>query len=106
MNFQPPFDRRKSDIQTAAPFGWCPDGYWIVFAEDLPTLPIPKRVVITREMIEFDGWVFPFSHVSKRLLVWMQQSFVRWTKEDASNQNKRWVEGIMEAFQDGLAGKL
>ena len=106
MNFQPPFDRGKTDIQTAAPFGHGPDGHWIVSAEDLPTLPIPMHVVVNRDMIEFDGWVFPLSFVSKSLLVWMQQSFLRWIKEDDSDQNKRWIEGIAEAFQDGLARNL
>ena len=106
MNFQPPFDRRKPDRQTAAPLGWDPSGYWIVSAEELPTLPIPERVVVTRDAIEFDGWVFPFSHVSKSLLEWMQQSFLRWIKENDSDQNKQWIDGIAEAFQDGIAGKL
>jgi len=27
-------------------------------------------------------------------------------EEDEINQNKRWVEGIMDAFQDGLAGGM
>jgi hypothetical protein len=106
MNFQPPFDRGKYDITTAAPFGYSPDGHWIVSADDLPTLPIPMHVVVTKDTIEFDGWVFPLSYVSKSLLMWMQQSFLRWIKEDDSDQNKQWVEGIVEAFQDGLTGKI
>lgn len=84
MNIQPPFDRGKPDIHTAAPFGLSPEGHWIVSAEELPELPIPKHVEVTKEFIEFDGWVFPLSYVSKSLLIWLQASFIRWVKEDDS----------------------
>ncbi len=106
MKYEPPFNRYKPDITTAAPFGRSPDGQWIVSAEDLPILPIPKHAVVTKDFIEFDGWVFPLSHVSKSLLVWLQSSFLRWVKEDESARNREWIEGIAEAFQEGLAGKL
>ena len=104
--YDQPHNRTKRDPTTDPPFGSSPDGHLIVSVEELPTLPIPQRVVVTRDAIEFDGWVFPLSYVSKSLLVWMQQSFLRWIKEDDSDQNKQWVEGIAEAFQDGLTGKL
>ena len=73
---------------------------------DLPRLPIPKHVVVTKDFIEFDGWVFPLSYVTKSLLVWLQQSFLRWVKEDDSKENKEWVDGLVEAFQDALSGEL
>jgi len=104
--YEPPFNRVKRDAATAAPFGKSPDGHWIVSAEELPTLSIPKRVVVTRDSIEFDGWVFPLAYVSMSLLVWMQESFLRWVKEDDSDENREWVDGIAEAFQYGIAGKL
>ena len=104
--YDPPFNRVKRDIKTSAPFGKSPDGHWIVSVEDLPTLPIPQRVVVTRDSIEFDGWVFPLDYVSRSLLVCMQESFLRWVKEDDSEKNREWVEGIAEAFQYGIAGKL
>lgn len=96
----------KHDPATAPPFGMNPDGHWIVSAEDLPVLSIPKQVRVNQDQIEIDGWVFPLSYVSKSLLVWLQASFLRWVKEDDSYQNREWVNGIVEAFQDGLAGKL
>lgn len=106
MNFQPPLDRRDFDRHTAPPFGRSPDGQWIVSAEDLPILPIPKQAVVTKDFIEFDGWVFPLPYVTKSLLVWLQTSFLRWVKEDDSQKNKEWINGIVEAFQDSLAGEL
>jgi hypothetical protein len=80
--------------------------HWIVSAEDLPRLSIPKHAVVTKDFIEFDGWVFPLSYVTKSLLVWLQRSFLRWIKEDDSKENKEWVDGLVEAFQDALAGDL
>lgn len=107
MNYdEPPFGRVNPDIKTAAPFGMSPDGHWITSAEELPELPIPKHAVVTNDFIEFDGWVFPLSYVSKSLLVWLQASFLRWVKEDDSARNREWVEGIAEAFQIALAGNL
>lgn len=106
MNFQPPFDRRGFDRHTAPPFGRSPDGQWIVSAEDLPILPIPKHAVVTKDFIEFDGWVFPLSYVTKSLLVWLQATFIRWLKEDDSEKNKEWVNGLVNAFEDAIAGKL
>jgi hypothetical protein len=106
MNLQPPFDRSGFDRETAAPFGHSPDGQWIVSAEDLPILPIPKHAVVTKDFIEIDGWVFPLAYVTKSLLVWLQASFLRWSKEDDSTKNQQWVEGIVEAFQNALAGTL
>ena len=106
MNFEPHYDRGKPDITTAEPFGRSPDGHWIVSVEELPELPIPKHVVVTGNFIEFDGWVFPLSYVSKSLLVWLQATFIRWGKEDESKRNKEWIQGIADAFEYALAGKL
>jgi len=91
MNFERPFDRHKFDIKTAAPFGMSPDGHWITSVEELPDLPIPWKVTVTREQLVIDGWVFPLAYVSKSLLVWLQQSFLRWIEEDDRPKNRQWV---------------
>jgi hypothetical protein len=106
MKFEPPFDRRHFDRHTAPPCGRSPDGVWIVSADDLPILPIPKQAVVTKDFIEFDGWVFPLPYVTKSLLVWLQATFIRWTKEDDSEKNKEWINGLVKAFEDGVAGRL
>ena len=107
MNYNDvPYESRKRDPRTAPPFGSSPDGHLIVSAEELPTLPIPQRVVVTREQIDIDGWVFPLSYISKSWLVWFQQTALRWVKTDDSPQTRDWINGIMEALQDGVAGKL
>jgi hypothetical protein len=40
------------------------------------------------------------------LLVWLQQTFIRWSKEDDGEKNKEWINGLVKAFEYGLAGKL
>lgn len=102
----PPPNRVKLDLKDTELLGRRPNGDWIIFAEELPVLPIPKQVEVTKDFIEFDGWMFPLPFVSRPLLVWMQASFLRWVKEDDSARNREWVEGIAEAFQDGIAGNL
>jgi hypothetical protein len=106
MKFEPPYDRREFDRHTAPPCGRSPDGQWIFCAEDLPILTIPKQAVVTKDFIEFDGWLFPFSYVTKSLLVWLQATFIRWLNEDDSEKNKEWINGLVETFQDALAGNL
>lgn len=107
MNNDPsPYNRMKRDPATAAPFGSSPDGHLIVSAEDLPVLPIPKRVVVTRDQIDIDGWVFPLAYISTSWLVWFQRTALSWVKTDDCPQTRAWINGILEAFHDGLAGKL
>jgi hypothetical protein len=72
----------------------------------MPILPIPKHAVVTRHTIEFVGWVFPISHVSKGLLVWLKATFIRWIEEDGSQRNREWIQGIADAFQDALSGEI
>ena len=104
--FDPPSDQRIPDIATAEPFGRSPDGHWIVSVHELPLLPIPAHVFVTRVFIEFDGWVFPLSYVSKSLLIWLQASFIRWAKDDGTKRNSEWIQGIADALQYALAGEL
>ena len=103
-HFEQPHNRLQTDLRTAAPFGSSPDGHWIVSAAELPTLPIPQRVVVTRDHIDIDGWVFPLAYISKSWLVWFQRTVHRWYSLDASNPNKQWLFGMVEAFQDSLRG--
>ena len=105
-HFEDSFNRLKRDPRTAEPCGVSPDGHWVVSAEELPTLPIPQRVVVTRDQIDIDGWVFPSSYISKNWLVWFQQTALRWVKTDDRPQTREWINGIMEAFQDGITGNL
>jgi hypothetical protein len=66
--------------QIAPPCGHHPDEQGIFTTKDLPILPIPKHAVVTKDFIGFDGWKFPLASVTKSLLVWLQQTFLRLVK--------------------------
>lgn len=103
VSFDPSFHSPAGDGGDPVPLGIDPEGGWIVVAEDLPALPIPRRVVVvTRQFLEIDGWVFPLWQVRRSLLVWLHQLFRRWLEQDGSARNKRWVDGIVHAFEKGL----
>jgi len=38
--------------------------------------------------------------------VWLQATFIRWLNEDDSEKNKEWINGLVETFQQALAGEL
>jgi len=101
-----PSNRRITDLATANPIGSSPEGHLIVSTVELPTLPIPERVVVTADHIEIDGWVFPFSSVTKGWLAWFQKTLLGWGDLDKSEQNRLWLNGIVEAFEAQITGKL
>jgi predicted HAD superfamily phosphohydrolase YqeG len=78
----------------------------VIVISGLPILPIPKCVEVTKEFISIDGRLFPHPYVTRSLLVWLQQTLIRWSKEDDSEKNKEWINGLVKAFEDGVAGKL
>jgi hypothetical protein len=40
------------------PLGVSPDGYLINSVEELPELPLPKKVIVVGNALWVDGWVF------------------------------------------------
>jgi len=106
MRYDSPTEPWEPDPKESAAYGLSPAGEWVVNAEDLPLLSVPRHVEVRREAIMIDGWVFPMAHVTKGFLIWLQACFFRWLEEDGRTENRRWVEGIAEAFEAGLGGKL
>jgi hypothetical protein len=50
--------------------------------------------------------VFPTADARGLTLVWLQQTSIRWSKEDDNEKNREWIYGLVETFQDSLAGNL
>ena len=63
---------------------------------------MPQKVVVTKDFVEFDGWVFLLSNVTKSFLAWLQQLLLRWAELDCSEQTKQWILGIHDAIMDVL----
>jgi hypothetical protein len=86
------------------PIGAAPDGKLVLSAADLPEMGIPSNVWVANHYINIDGWVFPYSLISKPWLQWLQKSFIRWSMEDKSPTNQHWIQGIVSAFENRLDG--
>ncbi len=84
------------------PLGFAPDGGPVHDPDELPLLPPPSRIVVARYFYEIDGWVFPFSPVSKRSLLWLRRTVDAWIVADGSAENQRWIGGFLEAFEEAL----
>jgi len=87
-------------------YGQSPLGEWIYSVEDLPQLPLAKNVVIERDFIEIDGWLFPYSCVCESWLEWFQETMIRWVKSDDNKETEEFVNNMFQAFQDGIGGKI
>lgn len=101
-----PHAREENSNTTQTPIGYKPDGWPIASADDLPTLPIPTRVVVSNEYISIDGWDFPFKYIGKTMLTWFRESLLRWMKEDSSVENTLRITAIASTFQKGLQREI
>jgi hypothetical protein len=80
-------------------FGVSPDGNLINSVEELPELPLPKKVIVGGDALWVDGWVFRVRPIGKRTLDWMGRQVWRWQEEDSSPENKAQVFGVLEALE-------
>jgi hypothetical protein len=104
VNFpRDPSDPPHPNPASSVPLGTAPDGRPIASPQDLPVLPAPRRVIVERGFIDIDGWVFPYSSITRALLVWLKQSFERWHQAEPNPENQRWLTAIVSAFEHRLA---
>jgi hypothetical protein len=81
-----------------------PEGRPVFEVDQLPEMPVLELVVIGAGHIEVNGWVFPYSQMNKGFLQWLQRTLVGWAKSSPDPSHKQWIEGMVETFQDRLAG--
>jgi hypothetical protein len=81
------------------PLGVSPDGYLINSVEELPELPLPKKVIVGGDALWVDGWVFRVWPIGIRTLEWMVRQVWGWQEEDSSPENKAQVFGVLEAIE-------
>ncbi len=103
MSLNDPYDRRNSPNKVCC---YSPEGDVFLSHCGLPLLPIPRRIIVTDDTIEFDGWVFPLYRLTKGTLQWMKESLERWVIEDYREENKRWILGFLEAFERSVSKKF
>jgi len=104
VNIHNNFDRPRPDPAPSGPLGTSPDGHLIVCVKELPVLPAPSRVIVHYTFIDIDGWVFPYSAITRGWLIWAKRSFERWHQADPTAENQRWITAIVSAFEQRLGG--
>jgi len=81
------------------PFGISPDGRPLNSVEELPDLPLPKKVVVTEDFLCVDGWILRVWPIGRATLKWVSRQAGRWCQNDQSPENKAQVTGMIEALE-------
>ena len=85
--------------QVPTPFCTSPDGCPVNAVEELPDLPLPKKVIVGRESMQVDGWHFRIWPITRPHLEWLVRQACRWIEEDPSTENKAQISGVVEALE-------
>lgn len=103
--------RRRSTSSNAddsgipLPLGVSPDGSPLNSVEELPDLPLPKKVIVGGDALRVDGWIFRVWPIGKRTLEWLGRQATRWHAADPSPENKAQVNGVIEAIETMIQKK-
>lgn len=87
------------------PLGISPDGISLNSEEELPELPLPKKVIVGGDAMRVDGWIFRLWPIGRRTLEWLVRQATRWHEEDPSPENKAQVNGVIEAIETMIQNK-
>ncbi|TSA32867.1 MAG: hypothetical protein D4R65_08695 [Verrucomicrobiaceae bacterium] len=85
--------------------GVSPDGDLLNSVEELPELPLPKKVIVGGDAMRVDGWIFRVWPIGKRTLDWLGRQATRWYTDDPSPENKAQVNGVIEAIETMIQKK-
>jgi len=102
--------RRRRSTPTNAdgsdlPLGVSPLGIPLNSVEELPELPLPKKVIIGCDAMGGDGWIFRVWPIGRRTLEWLARQATRWHEEDPSLENSGQVNGVIEAIETMIQKK-
>jgi hypothetical protein len=87
------------------PLGISPDGDLLNSVEELPELPLPKKVIVGGDALRVDGWLFRVWPIGKSTLDWLGRQATRWHGGDPSPENKVQVNGVIEAIETMIQKK-
>jgi len=99
------FDSPDLEADVSLPLGISPDGRQINSVEELPNLPLPKKVIVGGDAMWVDGWVFRVYPMGKKTLAWLAHQAGCWVEEDPSPENKAQVSGVIEALETMIANQ-
>ncbi|MEI8310235.1 MAG: hypothetical protein WCH98_05710 [Verrucomicrobiota bacterium] len=81
------------------PIAVSPSGRRIGPEGRLPDLPLPKKVVVGRDALWVDGWVFRIFPIGRKTLSWFAYQVGAWCRKDPSPENKAQIMGVVEAVE-------
>mgnify|MGYP003609434713 FL=1 len=73
--------------------------------EELPELPLPKKVIVGGDAMRVDEWIFRVWPMGKQTLKWLARQATQWHKEDPSPENRAQVLGIVDALENVILRK-
>lgn len=81
------------------PVAVSPTGRVIKRGGFLPTLPPPKKIVVGRDALWIDGWVFCLAPISKQTMVWLLKQVSSWCENDPSEESRAQIMGVLDAVE-------
>jgi len=87
------------------PIAISPSGRRINSVEELPELPLPKKVIVDGDALRVDEWIFRLWPIGRRTLGWLGQQAGRWCHDDPSPENKAQVTGVIDAIESIILKK-
>lgn len=97
------FDSPDNEADVPLPLGISPEGKPINSVEDLPDLPLPKKVSVGGDAMWVDGWIFRVYPMGRKTMDWLARQADRWVKEDPSPENKAQINGVIDALETMIA---
>jgi hypothetical protein len=91
--------RRIPPAGAELPIAVSPSGRRIGPEGRLPDLPLPKKVVVGRDALWVDGWVFRIFPIGRKTLSWLACQVGAWCQKDPSPENKAQIMGVVEAVE-------
>jgi hypothetical protein len=94
-----PESRRMPNSGDDLPMAVSPTGRVIRRDGFLPTLPPPKKIVVGRDALWVDGWVFSLKPISKQTIHWLVNQVSAWCESDPSEDSRAQIMGVLDAVE-------
>ena len=97
---------KASSPENGLPLAISPEGVGIHRAEHLPVLPLPKKVVVSENVLRVDGWHIRLWPMGQKFMDWFGRQVAHWYRLDPSPANKEQVIGEIDALETMIRKKL
>lgn len=99
-------DQLPDTGQVPTPFCISPDDRPVNAVEELPSLLLPKKVIVGQKFMLVDGWHFRIWPITRPHLEWLVRQACRWREKDPSPENTAQINGVVEAIESAINNGL